>query len=115
MNFTVDAFLQRVDQIGTTFVQNAYQQLAQALTGGGAGGRQAGSDGGIGRVARSTTKTPPGACSAKKRARNSVACTTGGGGEDAPTPPTDETGCSGSTHCRIDGDTSCCLLNASCT
>ncbi len=32
MNFTVDAFLARVDQIGTTFVQNAYQQLAQALT-----------------------------------------------------------------------------------
>ena len=38
MNFTVDAFLARVDQIGTTFVQNAYQQLAQALTGGGGGG-----------------------------------------------------------------------------
>lgn len=37
MNFTVDAFLQRVDQIGTTFVQNAYQQLAQALTGSGGG------------------------------------------------------------------------------
>ena len=38
MNFTVDAFLARVDQIGTTFVQNAYQQLAAALTGSGAGG-----------------------------------------------------------------------------
>jgi type IV secretion system protein VirB6 len=38
MNFTVDGFLQRVDQIGSTYVQNAYQQLAQALTGAGAGG-----------------------------------------------------------------------------
>jgi type IV secretion system protein VirB6 len=38
MNFTVDSFLQRVDQIGTTFVQNAYQLLAQALTGAGGGG-----------------------------------------------------------------------------
>lgn len=38
MNFTVDAFLQRVDQIGTTFVQNAYQQLAQSLTGANGGG-----------------------------------------------------------------------------
>ena len=37
MTFTVDAFLARVDQIGTTFVQNAYQQLAQALTGSGGG------------------------------------------------------------------------------
>ncbi len=37
MNFTVDAFLARVDQIGTTFVQNAYQQLAAALTGSGTG------------------------------------------------------------------------------
>jgi type IV secretion system protein VirB6 len=38
MNFTVDGFLQRVDQIGATYVQNAYQQLAQALTGAGGSG-----------------------------------------------------------------------------
>jgi type IV secretion system protein VirB6 len=38
MEFSVTVFLQRVDQIGGTYVQNAYQQLGQALTGGGVGG-----------------------------------------------------------------------------
>ena len=38
MEFYVTVFLQRVDQIGGTYVQNAYQQLGQALTGGGVGG-----------------------------------------------------------------------------